>query len=426
MAHNVITLKICRNTGVRWAARLPGCRFVLWISIPLVLLWAGLEPSSVSAQSAPLRLHEIHLSVKGSQRTVLFRFSGPPDSVRSFALSSPPRLVIDVNGPVRDLPSGTYQAQDTSLAQVRTGSHPHRLRLVLDLKGQTIPPYSVDQQEALVIAALGDQRGEQADISTQAHTQVLFSLSNATLASQLSPKSPVPISASIPSPPTPAPLSPKIELKQVAPPQPLPQEARYHLEQGQILYDAGKVEEAIFQWQETVRAAPHAAKAYHLLGVAFRKRGQHPEAVAAFQKALRLEPDNATAQVQLGRALEATGDTQAALAAYHRALQLVPSAPYVHNRLGHLAAAKGDWQTAVHEWQQTIQLAPTYAYAHAHLGEAFEKIGQQQEALAAYERAVPICPRFAQALTKMGKKQQALTLCAQIDQSVDRLQASGS
>ena len=104
----------------------------------------------------------------------------------------------------------------------------------------------------------------------------------------------------------------------------------------------------------------------------------------------------------------------------------MPSAPYVHNRLGHLAAAKGDWQTAINEWQQTIQLAPTYAYAHAHLGEALEKIGQKREALAVYERAIPVCPRFAQALKKMGKKQQALTLCAQIDQRVERLQASGS
>ena len=401
-------------------------RGVVWIGILGIFLWTGLWPSSVSAQPAPFRLHEIHLSVKGSQRTVVFRFSHPPDSIRSFALSSPTRLVIDVNGPVQDLPSGTYQAQDTLLAQVRTGSHPYRLRLVLDLKGQTAPAYSVDQQEALVIAKLGEQIGEQGkqdDVSTQVHTQVLFSLSNTALVPQPRPQSPVPSSASIP---TPAPISPEIELKQAAPPQLLPQEARYHLEQGQILYDAEKIDEAILQWQEAVRVAPHAAKAYHLLGVAFRKRGQHPQAVGAFQQALRLEPDNATAQVQLARAFEATGDTPAALAAYHTALQLVPSAPYVHNRLGHLAAAKGDWQTAVNEWQQTIQLAPNYAYAHAHLGEAFEKIGQKREALAAYERAVPICPRFAQALEKMGKKKEAVTLCAQVRQSVERLRASGS
>ena len=426
----MITLKIYRNTGVRWATRLPGSRFVVRISILLALLWADPEPSSVFAQSAPLRLHEIHLSAKGSQRTVLFRFSRAPDSVRSFTLSSPPRLVIDVTGPVQDLPSGTYQAQDTSLAQVRTGSHPHRLRLVLDLKGQTVPRYSVDQQKSLVRAILeepiGGQIGEQAGISARAYPQVLFSLSNTALASQPRHKSPVSILASSPPPPTPAPLSPKIALKQAVPPQPLPQEAHYHLEQGQILYDAGKVDEAIFQWQEAVRVAPHAAKAYHLLGVALRKRGQHSEAVSAFEQALSLEPDNATAQVQLARAFEATGDAQAAWAAYRRALELVPSAPYVHNRLGHLAAAKGDWQTAINEWQQTVQLAPTYAYAHAHLGEALEKIGQKREALAVYERAIPVCPRFAQALKKMGKKQQALTLCAQIDQRVERLQASGS
>ena len=387
------------------------------VRISLVLLWLVLGTPLAFSQSATLHLQEIRLTTEGEARTVLFQFSHPPDSIRSFSLSSPSRIVIDVHGPVQNVPSRTYQADDTLLTHVRLGSHPQHLRLVLDLNGQTVPVHSVEHRAAEVFAKLGKQGGD----SPSVQTQVLFSRPQTAPASQRTLKSPAPVVAAVPTPPPP---SPQIEPEQSASPQPLSRQARYHLEQGQILYDAGEVDQAVAEWQETLRLAPQTAQAHHLLGLAFRDQKDYTQAAAAFQQALRLEPDNATAHVHLARAFEALGKEQEAFDTYQKALQLVPSAPYVHNRLGYILAEREDWQGAANAWYQTIQLAPHYAYAYANYGEALEKMGREQDALSTYKNAVPVCVRFTQAFEESRKKSNADALCAEIRKRVARLRGS--
>ena len=387
------------------------------VRISLALLWLVLGTPLAFSQSATLHLQEIRLTTEGEARTVLFQFSHPPDSIRSFSLSSPSRIVIDVHGPVQNVPSHTYQADDTLLTHVRLGSHPQHLRLVLDLNGQTVPVHSVEHRAAEVLAKLGEQGGD----SPSVQTQVLFSRPQTAPASQRTLKSPAPVVAAVPTPPPP---SPQIEPEQSASPQPLSRQARYHLEQGQILYDAGKVDQAVAEWQETLRLAPQTAQAHHLLGLAFRDQKDYTQAAAAFQQALRLEPDNATAHVHLARAFEALGKEQEAFNTYQKALQLVPSAPYVHNRLGYILAEREDWQGAANAWYQTIQLAPHYAYAYANYGEALEKMGREQDALSTYKNAVPVCVRFTQAFEESRKKSNAEALCTEIRKRVARLRGS--
>ncbi len=383
----------------------------------LVLLWLVLGTLPAFAQSTALRLQEIRLTTEGETRTVLFQFSHPPDSIRSFSLSAPARLVIDVHGPVQNVSSRTYPADDALLTHVRTGSHPQRLRLVLDLNGKTVPVHSVEHRATEVLARLG----EQGDDSSAVRTQVLFSRSQTTPAPQRAFKSPAPVMAAVPTPPSPV---PQIEPEQAASQKPLSQQARYHLEQGQILYDAGKIEAAVAEWKETLRLAPQTAQAHHLLGLAFRDQKDHTQAATAFQQALRLEPDNATAHVHLARAFEALGKEQDAFDTYQKALQLVPSAPYVHNRLGYIFAEREDWQGAANAWYQTIQLAPHYAYAYANYGEALEKMGRKKDALATYKNAVPVCVRFTRAFEESRKKSNAEALCAEIRKRVARLRES--
>ncbi len=381
----------------------------------MVLLLLGAPPAF--AQSAALHLQEIRLTTEGETRTVLFQFSHPPDSIRSFSLSSPSRIVIDVHGPVQNVPSRTYQTDDALLTRVRTGSHPQHLRLVLDLNGQTAPMHSVEHRATEVLATLEKQGGD----SSTTRTQVLFSRPQTTPVSQRAPKSPVPTVAVAP---TPSPPSRQIKPEQPTSRKPLSQQARYHLEQGQILYDAGKVDEAVAEWKETLHLAPQTAQAHHLLGLAFRDQKKHARAIAAFQQALRLEPDNATAHVHLARAFEALGKEQEALETYQKALKLVPSAPYVHNRLGYIFAGREDWQGAANAWYQTIQLAPHYAYAYANYGETLEKMGRKKDALSTYKNAVPVCVRFTQAFEESRKKSNAEALCVEIRKRVARLRGS--
>lgn len=377
-----------------------------WLCILLVSVSTG--GAHAARSHSELRLHTMRFSVQGGQRILALRFSHPPDAVKPFALSSPLRLVVDVRGAVKSRRAATYGVEDRLVRQVRVGSHPGYTRFVLDLTGTDMPPFVVKQQEGLVTAALGEVGREPGEDVAGEQTRVLFSRGEQVIGSggrrHVHPS-----------------LSPEARTAAPSPPPSLPPEAEAHIERGQRFYDQGQLNEAIVEWQKTIRVAPTAAKAHHLIGVAWRDRGEQTKAIAAFREALRLEPDNATAQVQLARVLEATGDAPGALAAYRAALQLVPSAPYVHNRLGHLLAAKGDWSGAAQAWQQTVHLAPDYAYAYVHLGDAFERLNKKDEALSAYERALSMCSRFAEVLEKMGRKEQATIFCPEVRRNLARL-----
>ena len=378
-----------------------------WICILLIGVWIGGAPQGWS-QTTALRLHEMRFAVQGEQRIVSLRFSHPPDSLKSFVLASPVRLVVDVSGAIEQRPGAIFDVDDALVRQVRVGSHPGYIRFVLDVTGTDMPPFTVEQQGSLVTAVLGEAGGE----SSAEQARVLFSLAKEAQVARATPQASSPPPSHAPAP----------VLKDALPLPPVPPEARAHMERGQRLYDQGQVNEAIAEWQETIRLAPQAARAHHRLGVAWRDRGEQTKAIAAFRKALRLEPDNATTYVQLARALEVAGDTPGALEAYRTALRLVPSAPYVHNRLGHLLAAEGDWSGAAQAWQHTVDLVPDYAYAYVHLGDAFEHLNRRDEALSAYESALALCGRFAEGLEKMGRKEQAAIFCREVRSSVTRLQ----
>ena len=126
-----------------------------WIFSLTAILWIGVGASFVqAASSSVLRLHKVHLTADGSQRQVVLQFSQAPSAIHAFPLSTPTRLVIDVIGPVLPHPSATYPAKDTLLRRVRVGTHPQHLRFVLDLKGEKLPAFSVEQQGSQVRAVL--------------------------------------------------------------------------------------------------------------------------------------------------------------------------------------------------------------------------------------------------------------------------------
>src|SRR5262245_3161729 len=57
-------------------------------------------PATAQVANEPTRLNEIRLIEAGGQRSVLFRFSHPPEGIDYFPLRNPSRLVIDVKGSV--------------------------------------------------------------------------------------------------------------------------------------------------------------------------------------------------------------------------------------------------------------------------------------------------------------------------------------
>jgi tetratricopeptide (TPR) repeat protein len=158
---------------------------------------------------------------------------------------------------------------------------------------------------------------------------------------------------------------------------------------------------AVRLWQETVQRAPGNPRAHCLLGNALFQAGKVQDAIEQYERALSLQRDYADAHNDLGMALIEQGRLQEAISQYEQALQVGPDAG-VHNNMGVALMRLGRLQEAVSQYQQALQLRPDYAEAHNNLGIALVRLGKVQEAMVHWQRALEIMPDCAEAHNNMG------------------------
>ena len=105
-------------------------------------------------------------------------------------------------------------------------------------------------------------------------------------------------------------------------------EAHYSL--GTALEGAGRLQEAIREYEQALRLKPDHAVAHNNLGIALFEQGRQQDAVGQFEQALRLRPDFTRAHYNMGLALEKLGRKEEAIRYYEQALRISPD--YVQAR----------------------------------------------------------------------------------------------
>lgn len=105
---------------------------------------------------------------------------------------------------------------------------------------------------------------------------------------------------------------------------------------GQALaaHQGDDVQRTLSLWQQVIAAAPTAAAPHINLGIAYRKAGRMGEAIREYEAAIRLDPRNAAAYHNLGLAHRLRGAWAEAEQAYRRALELRPEQVETHYNLG--------------------------------------------------------------------------------------------
>ncbi len=203
-----------------------------------------------------------------------------------------------------------------------------------------------------------------------------------------------------------------------------------HNNLGAAVAETGQIDEAIPQYQETLRLKPEYAAAHYNLGNALGKKGQKDEAIRQYQEALRLKPDYAKARYNLGDvfterptrrghqplpgnhppqtglhrsplqprgALDQKGQTGEAILQYQEALRLKPDYADAHNNLGDALGKQGQIAEAISQFQAALRLKPDYAEAHFKLGKALGIKGQIAEAISELQEALRLKPDYAAA-----------------------------
>jgi protein O-mannosyl-transferase len=150
-------------------------------------------------------------------------------------------------------------------------------------------------------------------------------------------------------------------------------------------------------WLDDLKKNPTSWLAHYNLGVAAGKAGRVEEAIGHYSQTLRLSPNYNEARNNLGVALAEAGDLDGAIIKFRESLRLFPGNAEAHNNLGLALARQGHSQQAVPCYEEAVRLRPNYVVAHMNLATALVQLGRTNDAVNHYEYALRIRPDFAEA-----------------------------
>lgn len=120
-----------------------------------------------------------------------------------------------------------------------------------------------------------------------------------------------------------------------------PGKARTRLNLG-VAYDrAGRLDEALREYDAALKLDPNNVETYNNLGVIFGRQGRLQEAMEQFEKALRLQPDHFGTHFNLGLAYKNLGMREKAIAQMERVLQIKPDFDLARETLESLKFSDG-------------------------------------------------------------------------------------
>ena len=176
-----------------------------------------------------------------------------------------------------------------------------------------------------------------------------------------------------------------------------PDRAEIHDNWGNALTQARQFQKAIAQYQEASRINPHDAETHNNWGNTLYLTGQFQDAIAQYQEALRIDPTYIEARNGLGLMLIQMNRLPEGIDEYWQALRIRPDNTEILSNLGIALGQMGQLSEAIEQFQKTVELDPENAAAHYNLGVALDRAGRLHEAMEQYQEALRIKPGYAAA-----------------------------
>jgi tetratricopeptide (TPR) repeat protein len=181
---------------------------------------------------------------------------------------------------------------------------------------------------------------------------------------------------------------------------------RIYLADGQILRDAGRIDEAIQVLSSGLEALPDNADLLYARAMAEEKLGHIDAMEKDLKQILDREPDNVDALNALGYSLaDRTTRYDEALKYIQRALELRPDSFFVLDSMGWVNYRLGHYQQAVSFLQRALDIKADPEVA-AHLTEVLWVMGDKKGARAVWDKALKVEPGNKTLLDVMNRLDQ--------------------
>ncbi len=171
-----------------------------------------------------------------------------------------------------------------------------------------------------------------------------------------------------------------------------PEDHQALAELGRLLLRAGRVPEAVVQFERASALAPQRADYLILLGAAQWQSGRPAAARQSFEAAIRLDPNAAPAYTALARLAMSEGERREAQLNVRMALRAQPDFPDALLLAGVLASEQGDHDEALRLLGRLLARHPALVSAHLAYGEALLRKGTLAFAEQAFRRALELMP----------------------------------
>jgi hypothetical protein len=202
-----------------------------------------------------------------------------------------------------------------------------------------------------------------------------------------------------------------------------PNYAEAYYNRGNTLFDVGRFEGAVADYDKAIEAAPQYADAITKRGVTLHALSRFEDAIAAFDRVLKMRPDDAETLSNRSISLWSSGDFTQALKSADLALAINPLLSPTWSHRGNVLRALGRPEEALISYDQAIALDSGNAEAHLNKSYCLLLAGRWREGWPLFEwrkrLPVPIAARtFRQPLWTGGEELRGKTLFTYAEQGL--------
>lgn len=171
---------------------------------------------------------------------------------------------------------------------------------------------------------------------------------------------------------------------------------------GILLYEAGRLDEAVECLAKTVEVEPDDPDCWSNYAVMLAESKKYDEAIEAFHKSLALNDSSAETHSNLANALWLTKDYKGAEKAAKQAVKLNPKNADAHLNLGNAYQAQEQYDKAIKSWKKTLEINPHYHKALNNIAHALRIQGHSAESEEYCRKALTVIEDFPEAWNNLG------------------------